>query len=302
MSLQGLDLIADRPGARRLPIGTALAEARPKHRGIGAYGEEMRADLVMQFMRDGLALVVLDLHQPLDQLLVVRAQVSERFRQAVDLAANVQEFRRARRLRARLIIAVAQSAERLAIGFERRQGAPQQRARADQRRQRDGAAHDGQRLDIPPDLVDFRRGVAGDDDLPHAPPVQDDGNGGDGILRMDQGGKPGRRLWAIRRGGDEGGGEVAVGDRIADPHMAQARQAVDQLPQHGLRVRRALEIGDGGHDKIPGYPAHRLGFGLDARARVNDHPSDIGRKPQEKQKPEQKVEPDLQRHATSHAR
>ena len=83
--------------------------------------KEMRPELVVQFMRDRFAFLVVSVEDPFDQLPIGGAEARERLGESIDPPANIDEFRRPRCLCARVEISCFETREGRAGDAERPQ-------------------------------------------------------------------------------------------------------------------------------------------------------------------------------------
>ena len=124
----------------------------------------MRPELVVQFMRDRLAFLVVGVKNAFDQLPIGGAEAHERFGEAIDPSANIDEFRRSRGLRARAEISCLKTGESRAGDAERLERSAHEYARGDKDGERQRAAAGDLIARLHPDFIDLVGGVGDDDD------------------------------------------------------------------------------------------------------------------------------------------
>ena len=196
--------------------------------------KEMRPELVVQFVRDRLAFLVVSVEHPFDQLPIGGAEARERFGEAIDPLANIDEFRRSRRLRARVEISCFETREGRAGDAERPQRSAHEHARGDDDGERQRAPAGDLIARLQPDFIDFVGRVGDDHDRVEAASIEHHRNRSHADRRADQSAKPLGRLDArIGRRGDCRGKRVFA---ETDAHMAQKLQAIDQRDEQPLRV------------------------------------------------------------------
>ena len=204
LALQLSDLGLDR--ARRSARGGQISDCLRQHRSACAQSEKVRAELIVQLVRDELSLLVVSLENALHQCVVGAIQAVKRVRERIDLGVEIADLRRSVPFRARAIVAGFKFRQRRPRDPEGLDRAPDQKAGHPHCYKRQQSALERILSRFAPHLVDFIRRIGHQDNQLGRAALQRNRN--DGYLggRAGKGAKPAGRLGLLVRLAENGGG------------------------------------------------------------------------------------------------
>ena len=244
------------------------ADFRKPHQraGMRTQRKQIGPELVMQFARDLLAFDVLERDGPLGKTPLFLDGIAQRRRQVVQPGADRGQFGRAARRHARLVMPGLDIGHGLRKRLERRQR-PADDVIVISSNAAAMAEPTSSWVTMPSQISAISS--SGCDvmtsDLRLA--ADRDRHAHRGLLRVNQRDEPRRRRAAVSIVIGIGSDGRGISGRIALPRntdMTQPAEVADDLVQPRLGVRRFVQAGDDGFDKLARQPDHTLIFGLDA--------------------------------------